>query len=134
MKIQVKTATLPPSRETAVPAVWPEETRVAEPGVVAATGPGTTLTAAAAESGNEGAAGVVIVAEAPPEFVTVIVAVNESPSGSVCGMARVAESCEGVCTVTGDDVFGVAVMALWSVESVPLAFAVSVREPAALGV
>ena len=98
------------------------------------TGPGTTLTGAAAESGNEGAAGVVIVAEAPPEFVTVIVAVNESPSGSVCGMARVAESCEGVCTVTGDDVFGVAVMALWSVESVPLAFAVSVREPAALGV
>ena len=65
---------------------------------------------------------------------TVIDPEKLSPRGRSCGMASVAETCEGVWTVKEPEVFGVAATGLWSVESVPLALAVKVSEPVALAV
>ena len=98
-------------------------------------GPDTSVAEPASIGTAESAAGSVRFAAESPLLRTVIEPEKVSPSGKPCGIENVkTEIWAGVCTVTGDDVFGVAVTMLWSVRSVPLALAVSERDPVAVAV
>lgn len=81
-----------------------------------------------------GVPGTARLAEASPELLTVIATANVSPRGMLFGMESEAESAEGVCTVTVEDVAAGELTVLPSVASVPLADPLNVIGPGALPV